>query len=163
LLAGAAPGAGAAVVSTSGKVEQADGALGERHAVREIGSAARAIGKARGALRRTDPAHAVEIWRSLVDGRWSLVDSFVENGQQYLVAKENSPPALEPGAHPLSPRQRQMLFFVAQGHSNKVIAYELGISESTVATHLRRAMSAMKCGSRLELVQRARGLMAATA
>jgi DNA-binding CsgD family transcriptional regulator len=36
-------------------------------------------------------------------------------------------------------RQRQVLFQVASGISNQEIAYTLGISESSVATHLSRA------------------------
>ena len=37
----------------------------------------------------------------------------------------------------LSPRQNEILSFVAQGHANKTIAYQLGMSEKTVKNHVR--------------------------
>ena len=40
----------------------------------------------------------------------------------------------------LTRREREIVSRVAAGLANKVIAYELGVSESTVATHLGRAM-----------------------
>ncbi len=36
----------------------------------------------------------------------------------------------------LSPRQNEILTLVAQGHANKMIAYQLGMSEKTVRNHL---------------------------
>jgi DNA-binding NarL/FixJ family response regulator len=36
----------------------------------------------------------------------------------------------------LSRRQNEILSLVAQGHANKMIAYQLGVSEKTVRNHL---------------------------
>ncbi|MDI3283820.1 LuxR C-terminal-related transcriptional regulator [Polyangium sp. 15x6] len=43
---------------------------------------------------------------------------------------------------------------VANGHSNKLIAYELGIPEGTVATHIRSIRMKLGVRSRTELVDR---------
>lgn len=43
----------------------------------------------------------------------------------------------------LTPRQRQILWLAIQGKSNKRIALELGIAESTVKVHVSRAYSAL--------------------
>jgi len=44
----------------------------------------------------------------------------------------------------LTLRERQVLAYAGLGHSNKVIAYELGLSTSTVSTHLARARRKMQ-------------------
>ena len=103
-------------------------------------------------LRREDPAAAVDLWRGLVAGRWSLVDHFDTDGRRYLVARRNDPRALDPRA--LSDRERQVARFVALGHANKLIAYELGISEASVATHVRRAAAKLGVDGRVQLAER---------
>ena len=53
------------------------------------------------------------------------------------------------GATPqLSPRQTQVLTYVAQGKSNKLIARELDMSENTVRSHLAAAFVALGVNSR---------------
>jgi DNA-binding NarL/FixJ family response regulator len=43
--------------------------------------------------------------------------------------------------------------FAALGHTNKLIAYELGLAVPTVAGHLRRAMDKLGLDSRSELIR----------
>jgi DNA-binding CsgD family transcriptional regulator len=52
----------------------------------------------------------------------------------------------------LSGREQQVVLQAIQGHSNKLIAIELGLTESTVATHLRRALGKLGLRSRRELI-----------
>jgi DNA-binding NarL/FixJ family response regulator len=52
----------------------------------------------------------------------------------------------------LSAREQQVVLQASQGHSNKRIAIELGLTESTVATHLRRALGKLGLRSRRELI-----------
>jgi len=54
----------------------------------------------------------------------------------------------------LTLRERQIAGYAAMGHSNKLIAYELGVSESTVATHLSTAAQKMGVRTRVELIRR---------
>jgi DNA-binding CsgD family transcriptional regulator len=70
-------------------------------------------------------------------GRLSLLEARSNAGERHWLASLNSPALAAERA--LSARERQILLLTAQGRSNKLIAYELGISSSSVSTYLRRA------------------------
>jgi NarL family two-component system response regulator YdfI len=55
-------------------------------------------------------------------------------------------------ADPLSAREIEVLKLVAEGASNKEIAWKLGISEHTVKFHLNAILTKMRAGSRTEAV-----------
>lgn len=55
----------------------------------------------------------------------------------------------------LSARERQVLDALVQGHANKVIAFDLGISPRTVEIYRANVMSKMQAGSLSELVRMA--------
>ncbi len=59
---------------------------------------------------------------------------------------------------PLTPRQLAVLEHLAQGKPNKVIAYELGMSESTVKVHVRTILKKVQATNRTEAAFRARNL-----
>jgi DNA-binding NarL/FixJ family response regulator len=145
----------AAVLSASGTVEHAVGDAKEEGAREILASAARRMDRARGRLRREDPREAVAIWSALVEGRWSLVDWIDRDGRRYLVARENPPPAA--ALSRLTHRERQVMALVAQGDSNKLVAYELGISEESVAVHVHRASRKLGASSRVDLIALYRG------
>ena len=56
----------------------------------------------------------------------------------------------------LTGREREVLELVSQGLSNKLIARQIGVSESTVRFHLRNIFQKLKARSRLEAVTIAR-------
>ncbi|MEJ5199830.1 MAG: response regulator transcription factor [Anaerolineae bacterium] len=60
------------------------------------------------------------------------------------IGRANAPAATRPGAAdqdiPLTPRQRQVLQLLAEGHNVKEIARRLGIGEKTVETHRAQIM-----------------------
>jgi DNA-binding CsgD family transcriptional regulator len=138
-----------AVVSPSGKVEHAEGDAAEKEARAALRDAVIAVDRARGPLRRRAPDEAIAAWKGLVDARWSLVDQFESDGRRYLVARRNEPGVV--ALDVLSARERQIVSYVSFGHSNKLIAYELGISASTVRVLVARAAAKLGVRSRGEL------------
>ncbi|MCL4486660.1 MAG: response regulator transcription factor [Chloroflexi bacterium] len=53
----------------------------------------------------------------------------------------------------LTPRERQVLKLIAEGHTNQSIAEKLVISQSTVQTHRTRIMHRLNLQTRAELIQ----------
>jgi hypothetical protein len=131
-----------AILTPGGRVEHAQGSATSRTARDSLKTGAQAIERARGPLRRRDPAEAVEVWRGLVSGLWSLVDHFDTDGRRYLVAHRND--AITPDLRALTERERQVLAYAELGQSNKLIAYQLGLSTGTVGVHLARAREKMR-------------------
>ncbi|HVU01522.1 MAG TPA: helix-turn-helix transcriptional regulator [Polyangiaceae bacterium] len=84
-------------------------------------------------------------------GDWAVVDSFDECGCRCVMFRR-AERAASGSRGALTRRQREIATFAARGHSNKQIAYEMGISESTVSEHVRRAVSKLGLRSRVELV-----------
>ena len=67
-------------------------------------------------------------------------------------AEEIAEEVLPPWA--LSRRERDVLAKLRDGHQNKIIAFELGISESTVKVHLRNIMKKTGATNRTQVVMR---------
>jgi DNA-binding NarL/FixJ family response regulator len=124
-------------LNPDGRVAHAEKPAQGKLALSALSHGARAQDRARGSLRRRDSDEALAIWEGLIAGRWSLVDHVDSDGRRYLLAHRNDPRA--PDVRGLTLRERQVLGYVAAGHSNKVIAYELGLTQSTVGGHLARA------------------------
>jgi len=53
-------------------------------------------------------------------------------------------------ASPLSPREQQILTLIAEGWTNKQIARELGVAESTVKIHVQHILRKLKLESRVQ-------------
>lgn len=145
-----------AVLTPSGRVAHAEGELRSATARAALREAVSRQELARGRLRRDDPAQATEAWVALVSGRWSLVDRYERGGRRYLVARRNAHDLPDPRG--LTGRERAVVHLAVLGKSNKLIAYELGVSPSTVATYLTSAMRKLGTSSRVELIQLARQL-----
>jgi len=143
-----------AVLTPGGRLEHARadaGVEGGRAALRD---AVKALESARGSMRRQDPDLAVATWKGLVEAQWSLVDHFESDGKRYVVAYRND--SSDERAAPLSGREREVVSRVAMGHSNKLIAYELGLAASTVRVFVARAAAKLGAASREELIEAAR-------
>jgi len=69
-----------------------------------------------------------------------------------------SPSTDTPRLGGLTPRQRDVLSYLRQGKANKTIAYEIGVSESTVKVHIRNIMRRMKATNRTEAVYKAQSI-----
>lgn len=138
-----------AVLGPAGELLHAEGDARDRTARRQLQEAARAIDRARGSMRHTDPMGSLELWRGLVDGRWSLVDRFESDGRRFMIALRNDSPHRDPRA--LTPRQGQVAHLVALGLSNKEIGYSLGLSGSAVSSHASAALRKLGLRRRQEL------------
>lgn len=143
-------GSADAVFGADFRLQHAQGAAETREAREMLRTAAMAIDRARGRLRRRDPDEAVSLWRGLVDGRWSVLDHFDRDGRRYLVARENAP-SMPPHAA-LTERERAIVGLAALGRSNKLIAYELGVADSAVSMALSRSAKKLGVRSRAELI-----------
>lgn len=150
------PAEGEAILSPSGRIEHAEAPAKFPGALRHLREAAIAIDRARTRRQRADDFAATELWQALVAGRWTLVDWIDRDGRRFYVARQNDPRVAK--HHALSTRERQVIGYAVLGHSNKLIAYELGVSPSTVANHLSTAAAKLGIRSRAALVQAALAL-----
>ena len=74
-----------------------------------------------------------------------------------------SPPDVRPRdghGNPIefSPRELHVLALLQQGKQNKVIAYELGICESTTKVHIRHIMKKLAARNRTQVVLMTKGV-----
>lgn len=74
-----------------------------------------------------------------------VLDTFLRSAEK--------PPAVEPPPVPLSARETEITKLLAQGHSNKDVAQQLGISVKTVDTHRTNLMRKLGLHSITELVR----------
>ena len=74
---------------------------------------------------------------------------------------QGSRPSVDVPEDPLTPRELEVLAMLAEGLSNKIVAYRLGISEHTVKFHVTSIMSKLHAGSRTDAVMQGirRGLI----
>jgi DNA-binding NarL/FixJ family response regulator len=102
----------------------------------------------------TSVAVALEVIRLVRAG-----GTFLPSSSLRLI-QHSSPPGLSL-EEPLTQRQLLVLQHLTQGRSNKIIAFELGMSESTVKVHVRNIMKKMQATNRTEAAFRARNLSSA--
>ncbi len=139
-----------AVLDEQGALLHAEGEAQGKLEREALQSSARNLVSARRQLRETDPEQVALIWKALVDGRWSLVDSFDRDGKRFLFARRNALELPEPSS--LTPIERQVAALFARGHSSKLVSYELGLSASSVSSALQRALRKLHLRSSTELV-----------
>jgi DNA-binding CsgD family transcriptional regulator len=137
-----------AVLAPDGRVEHAEGVARTKEARADLRRAVVAMDKARSAAGHADPDSAIASWKGLVSARWTLVDRFDADGRRFLVAAENR--AVVPVNRKLSSREQEILAYAAIGRDNKEIAYELGLSQSTVRVLMARAAKKLGARTRVE-------------
>jgi DNA-binding CsgD family transcriptional regulator len=139
-----------AVLEPDGTLVHAEPPATSEEARERLTRAARNIDNARLSTTRSDPDSALELWQGLVDGQWSLIDWFEDDGKRYLLAYRNEHDVTYPRG--LSEREKQVIALVCTGASNKSIAYQLGITTGAVSTLLRRSLNKLGIDTRAELI-----------
>ncbi|MYN12940.1 helix-turn-helix transcriptional regulator [Pusillimonas sp. TS35] len=67
-------------------------------------------------------------------------------------------PSHQPSLLPrLTPREREVMAYVARGELNKIIAAELGVSRRTIETHRARIFQKMQVRNAVQLTRRILG------
>lgn len=107
--------------------------------------AARAIDDIR--AREGDLGRGVRVLDELVAGDWTVCEHVERDGKRYLLLRRNRPGAA------LASLERSVLERTLSGHANKVIASDLGVSESAVSRALRRTIAKLGFSSRAELAR----------
>jgi len=139
-----------ALLTPGGRLLHATGRVaGSRTAQCMLREAALSMEKARGPLRRQDPHRALDLWRELVAGRWTIIDRFESCGRRLLVAHENAPEAAR--LRELSPPQHTIVRKLLDGRAAAGIALELGMTPSTVSQHIHYALRKLRLRSVSEL------------
>ena len=141
-----------AVLSPSGKVLHAEADAKSATARRALVDAVIASERARGRLRRKDPDEAVKAWQALVSGQWTIIDSVERDGKRMLLARKN--PFAQTDLLQLTPAESEVAWLVSLGHSNKYVAYELGLPLSTIISRLRGAFRKLRVTNRAELTRK---------
>ena len=140
-----------AIFDARGRCVHASESAQSETASKRLREAAKAVDKARGKLSREDPELALELWRGLFNGRWSLLEVFDTDARRFMVAHKNDPQVAADRA--LTRREKQIAGLAALGYSDRLISYGMGLSQSTVRTHLRRAMKKMRVKDRGQLIE----------
>ena len=140
-----------AILTPNGRLADAsfDPSPGQRDV---LSSSVRCRERARGPLRHKAPDDSLCLWQGLVQGRWSLVDQVDSDGKRFVLARRNE--AAAPPFAGLTTRERQVVAMALQGFANKHIAYTIGLSSSTVATHLANAARKLDKTLRQRLLRR---------
>jgi DNA-binding CsgD family transcriptional regulator len=126
-----------AILRPDGHVDHAQGPATANAARERLRESIVRVERARSQKPTSD--EAVALWEALVAGRWSVVEHFERDGKRYYLAHRNDPELAPDRA--LTAREQQVLAYAELGHSNKLIAYSLGLTTSTVSTLLTSARS----------------------
>jgi DNA-binding CsgD family transcriptional regulator len=149
-----------AVLDGSGKLRHAEPAASSTEAREKLRHAVLELDRARSQKGRDDQQAALDAWTALVAGRWTLLERFERDGQRFFVAYENRAFASDPRG--LTANERAVAARIAEGHSSKEIAYELGLSEPTVSMRLKTALRKLGFNAASELAYHTTRLRCAT-
>lgn len=100
--------------------------------------------------KRSDTKVLTGALKLILDGGTYLPPSVLDNG--HAVSGYNSNANVRAKGKTLTNRQAQVLELVAQGMSNKQIAYEIGVSEATVKLHINALLRAVGATNRTQAV-----------
>ena len=102
--------------------------------------------------KRSEPKILSSALQLVLDGGTYLPPSVLEPNTAISGSEKNSATAPVSNGKTLTNRQNQVLGLVAQGLSNKQIAYEMGVSEATVKLHINALLRSVGATNRTQAV-----------
>ena len=105
--------------------------------------------------KRSEPKILTSALQLILDGGTYLPPSVLEPNPAISGSEKNSATAPVSSGKTLTNRQQQVLGLVAQGMSNKQIAYEMGVSEATVKLHINALLRSVGATNRTQALIRA--------
>lgn len=85
-------------------------------------------------------------WANVASGKWAILDRFDSDGRRFVIALPISKYAN--ALRGMTKRERQIFEALARGPSNKEIAWELGISQSAVSSHINHIYQKLEIADR---------------
>jgi DNA-binding NarL/FixJ family response regulator len=103
-------------------------------------------------LKRTSPEKLIEAVHAVASGEALLSPSVTRRVIDQMVSRPLPPGDDDPRLAELTPREREVLEQLARGLSNREIAAELVVEESTVKTHVKRVLTKLGVRDRVHAV-----------
>jgi len=103
-------------------------------------------------LKDVGPEQLSEGIRVVASGDALLAPTVTRRLIDELVSARRVAPSIPPELDQLTPREREVLQLVAQGHSNQEIAELLVVEETTVKTHVSRLLAKLGLRDRVQAV-----------
>jgi two-component system, NarL family, response regulator LiaR len=97
-------------------------------------------------LKDVDPQALVAAIRTVHDGETLLHPAVVRELVREVAGDGREPPP----ENPLTHREREVLALIASGRANKAIAFELGVAEKTVKTHVSNILAKLGVSDRTQ-------------
>jgi len=103
-------------------------------------------------LKRTRPEELIAAVHTIAAGDSLLSPSVTRRVIDRMAQQPNPDLADQAGLRGLTPREREVLEFVARGLANREIAAALGVEESTIRTHVKRILMKLRLRDRVQAV-----------
>lgn len=139
-----------AILTPAGTVAHVE--RGHERAITSLRDRVVHLARVRSGATRTDPDDVLASWSALVRGKYTLVVRAESDGQRFVIAYENAPGVHDPRG--LTKTEAAIAGWIVRGHSQKLVAYELGLSVGTVSGLLARVYEKLRVRSRVELAAR---------
>ncbi|MBX3228462.1 MAG: helix-turn-helix transcriptional regulator [Labilithrix sp.] len=139
-----------AIFTPAGKVAHVE--RGHESALTSLRDRVVHLARVRRGATRTDPDDVLASWSALVRGTYTLVGRVESDGQRFVIAYANAPGVHDPRG--LTKTEAAIAGWIVRGHSQKLIAYELGLSVGAISGLLARVYEKLRVRSRVELAAR---------
>jgi DNA-binding NarL/FixJ family response regulator len=103
-------------------------------------------------LKRTPPEELIAAVRTIAGGESLLSPSVTRRVVERVSSQPTPEPADQTRLGELTPREREVFELVARGLSNREIAGELIVEESTIRTHVKRILMKLGLRDRVQVV-----------